>query len=79
MRFIEYLAKEGYQPFEGAVDTSVYTAFRCPHPHKGAWLYRPGSFQCAGCKEQCETDNPGGFQLFLGQPLGGKGDGEGRP
>ncbi len=78
MRFIEYLAREGYRPYEGAVDTSVYASFRCPHPHKASWLFRPGSYQCAGCKEQCETDNPGGFQLFLGQVPGRTGDREGR-
>lgn len=66
MKFTDYLAREGYRPFHGAVATSVYESFHCPHPDKGRWLFRPGSFQCAGCREQCETDSPSGFQLFLG-------------
>lgn len=76
MKFTEYLAREGYRPYEGAVDASVYAGFRCPNPDKAAWMYKPGSFQCAGCKEQCETDSPGGFQLFLG--MAGFEDREGR-
>ena len=67
MPFLEYLEKEGYTRFTGAVDESVYVFFDCPNPHKAVWYHHPGysSYQCAGCREQCETDDPKGFQLTL--------------
>ena len=67
MRFEVFLLEEGYQRFHGAVDEEVYVFFRCPHHHKAKWFVKrePLSFQCAGCKEQCETDGQDGFQLTL--------------
>lgn len=66
MRFLEYVKNEGYIPYSGAVDGKVYDFFNCPCPEKACWYYKDGSFQCVGCKEQCETDDGCGFQLFLG-------------
>lgn len=65
MRFTEYLKNAGYVLFLGTVDASVYASFRCVTPRKALWFHKEGSFQCAGCKEQCETDSPRGFQTFL--------------
>ena len=66
MRFVEYLKTSGYRLFRGTVDASVYTTFDCPWPRKAVWFFRDGSYQCAGCRRQCETDSPVGFQIFLG-------------
>lgn len=65
--FAEYLKQAGYVRFRGAVDARVYAFFACPHAHKARWYVHKGlhSFQCAGCKEQCETDDSQGFQLSL--------------
>ncbi|MGM0644917.1 MAG: DNA-binding protein [Thermodesulfobacteriota bacterium] len=67
MRFLRYLQKAGYVPFAGAVDPDVYAYFRCPHPERAKWYlhYAQGSFQCVGCREYCETDDPKGFQCLL--------------
>ena len=65
MRFKDYLVKNGYVLFRGSVDAQVYMFFECASPRKAIWYHKPGSFQCAGCKEQCETDSPLGFQRFL--------------
>ncbi|EPR43605.1 DNA-binding protein [Desulfovibrio sp. X2] len=65
MRFKEYLLKAGYRLFLGTVDSSVYEFFSCPQPRRAVWFHKPGSFQCAGCKNQCETDSTRGFQIFL--------------
>lgn len=65
MHFTDYLRKTGYKPFHGAVDAAVYADFGCQTPYKAVWYHKRGSFQCAGCKQQCETDSPRGFQLFL--------------
>lgn len=67
MRFLQYIKEEGYVPFEGEVHSSVYEYFRCENPAKAVWYYKEGSYQCTGCREQCETDSPVGFQAFLGQ------------
>ncbi len=66
MRFAQYVKEQGYRPFHGTVDASVYEAFRCAHPKKAVWHFKQGSYQCTGCREQCETDNAAGFQPFLG-------------
>lgn len=65
MRFKDYLKQAGYRLFHGTVDASVYIFFACPNPRRAVWFHKPGSFQCAGCKNQCETDSPAGFQVFL--------------
>ncbi|MBF0482919.1 MAG: DNA-binding protein [Desulfovibrionaceae bacterium] len=65
MRFVEYIRREGYQLFCGAVDAQVYSYFDCANPRKAIWYYKRGSYQCVGCREQCETDSPIGFQMFL--------------
>lgn len=70
MRFLDYLAAEGYRRFLGSVDERVYVYFECQHPKKARWYVREEgggrrSYQCAGCKLQCETDDPDGFQLEL--------------
>ncbi len=65
MKFTEYVKKEGYTRYRGAVDKSVYEYFQCPNPEKAAWYFKKGSYQCIGCKEQCETDSSEGFQMFL--------------
>jgi hypothetical protein len=65
MRFREQLRDAGYRLFLGTVDAAVYEDFHCKTPRKAVWLHKEGSFQCAGCKEQCETDSPKGFQIFL--------------
>lgn len=67
MSFVEYLKDTGYARFSGAVDERVYLFFHCPHPRKARWYLNPdlGSYQCVGCKERCETDDPEGFQLPL--------------
>jgi len=65
MRFTEYLKNTGYVLFLGTVDATVYEFFHCKTPRKAVWFHKEGSFQCAGCKEQCETDSSTGFQIFL--------------
>lgn len=65
MRFNEYIKKQGYEKYRGAVDKCVYEYFQCGCPEKAQWYYKEGSYQCIGCREQCETDSPEGFQLFL--------------
>ncbi|MFW5488659.1 MAG: DNA-binding protein [Desulfovibrio sp.] len=65
MRFVKYLRNSGYRLFRGTVDSSVYATFGCPSPRKAVWYFKEGSYQCAGCKRQCETDSPVGFQIFL--------------
>lgn len=65
MKFTEYIIKEGYVRYRGAVDDSVYEYFQCETPDKAKWFFKEGSYQCAGCKEQCETDSSDGFQMFL--------------
>ena len=65
MKFREYLKNEGYRLFLGTVDAQVYDYFDCPRPKKAVWFHKEGSYQCAGCRQQCETDQPVGFQIFL--------------
>ncbi|HMM38226.1 MAG TPA: DNA-binding protein [Desulfovibrio sp.] len=65
MRFVEYIRDQGYRRFRGNVDQSVYLGFHCPDPARAVWYYKEGSYQCTGCREQCETDSPEGFQTFL--------------
>lgn len=65
MRFLDFVRQQGYRQYHGTVSASVYAYFRCEHPAKARWYHRPGSFQCAGCAQQCETDSPDGFQIFL--------------
>ena len=65
MKFIEYIRQQGYRRYRGAVAVSVYDYFDCPHPGKAVWYHKPGSFQCTGCREQCETDSPEGFQTMM--------------
>lgn len=65
MKFTEYIKQEGYTRYRGAVDDSVYEYFQCPNPEKATWYFKQGSYQCTGCKEQCETDSSEGFQMFL--------------
>jgi hypothetical protein len=65
LRFVDYLKQTGYRLFNGTVDAEVYRFFTCRTPHKALWYHKNGSFQCAGCKQQCETDSPVGFQMFL--------------
>lgn len=65
MKFIEYIKKEGYRRFRGAVGDSVYEFFQCECSDRAVWYFKEGSYQCVGCKEQCETDSSEGFQLFL--------------
>lgn len=65
MRFLDFVRQQGYRPYHGTVSAAVYAYFRCANPGRAQWFHKPGSYQCAGCKEQCETDNPEGFQTFL--------------
>lgn len=65
MNFLQYIKEQGYIRYKGAVSASVYEYFRCPDSNKALWYYRKGSYQCVGCKEQCETDSCSGFQMFL--------------
>ncbi|WP_147822117.1 DNA-binding protein [Salidesulfovibrio onnuriiensis] len=65
MKFTEYLKKEGYVRYRGTVDKSVYEYFGCKCAHRAVWYHKKDSYQCAGCKEQCETPGPEGFQPFL--------------
>ena len=67
MRFKEYLLSMGYRPFCGQVDARVFAFFHCPHAERAVWYVNRAmcSFQCMGCPEQCETDDPQGFQPFL--------------
>lgn len=65
MKFVEYVKKEGYVRYHGAVAETVYEYFGCPDSEKAVWYFKEGSYQCCGCKEQCETDSSEGFQLFL--------------
>lgn len=65
MRFLDFIRQQGYRPYKGAVSASVYSYFQCPCPGKAQWHFKPGSYQCAGCSMQCETDSPDGFQTFL--------------
>ena len=65
MRFLDFVRQQGYRPYTGAVSASVYRYFRCANPARAQWFFKHGSFQCAGCKEQCETDSSDGFQIFL--------------
>lgn len=70
MKFVAYLQQQGYVRFTGAVDQRVYSYFNCSTPGKAKWYVKqsPASFQCAGCAEECETDDPDGFQLSLLSP-----------
>jgi len=65
MRFLDYIHQQGYLRYHGTVAASVYAYFRCADPARSQWYFKPGSYQCAGCKAQCETDSPEGFQTFL--------------
>jgi hypothetical protein len=65
MKFVTFLKQSGYRLFRGAVDARVYEFFQCPKPQRALWYHKEGSYQCAGCKIQCETDSPVGFQTFL--------------
>ncbi len=65
MRFLDYVRQQGYRRYTGTVSAAVYVYFRCENPGRAQWYFKPGSFQCAGCKAQCETDSPDGFQTFL--------------
>lgn len=65
MRFLDYVRQQGYRRYTGTVSAEVYAYFRCENPGRAQWWFKPGSFQCAGCKAQCETDSPDGFQTFL--------------
>ena len=65
MRFLEFVRQQGYHRHTGTESASVYAYFRCENPARAQWYFKPGSFQCAGCKAQCETDSPEGFQTFL--------------
>ena len=65
MRFLDFIKQQGYRPYHGSVDRSVYEYFQCESAHKARWFHKPGSYQCAGCAQQCETDSPEGFQTFL--------------
>jgi len=65
MRFRDYVLQQGYKRYTGTVSVAVYLYFRCENPGRAQWYFKPGSFQCAGCKAQCETDSPEGFQPFI--------------
>jgi len=65
MRFLTFVQQQGYRRYTGTVAASVYDYFRCANPGRAQWFFKPGSYQCAGCKAQCETDSPEGFQTFL--------------
>ena len=65
MRFLEFIRQQGYRPYHGTVTAAVYADLHCETPAKARWFHRPGSFQCAGCAQQCETDSSDGFQHFL--------------
>lgn len=65
MRFREYIKKEGYVRYRGAVSETVYQYFRCEDSSRAVWYHKEDSYQCVGCREQCETDSSEGFQLFL--------------
>ena len=67
MRFLEYLKRSGYRPFQGTTTAGVYRFFACPHPAKARWYVnrKSGSFQCVGCALYCETDEQRYFQRFL--------------
>jgi len=65
MRFLDYLRQQGYKRYTGTVSVAIYEYFRCENAGRAQWFFKPGSFQCAGCRAQCETDSPEGFQTFL--------------
>lgn len=65
MRFLDHLKQQGYRPYTGSVDRSVYEYFQCETAHKARWYHKPGSWQCAGCRQHCETNIADGFQSFL--------------
>ncbi len=65
MRFLDFVRQQGYRPYHGAVSAAVYAYFRCEHPGRAQWFHKPGSYQCAGCRMQCETDSAEGFQILL--------------
>lgn len=65
MRFTDYIKEQGYGRYRGSVSEKVYEYFGCPDSRKAKWYYKEGSYQCVGCREQCETDSQDGFQLFL--------------
>lgn len=65
MRFLDFIRQQGYRRYTGSVSASVYDYFRCATPGRAKWFFKPGSYQCAGCKAQCETDSAEGFQTFI--------------
>lgn len=65
MRFQDYVRQQGYKRYMGTVSAAVYAYLRCETPARAQWWFKPGSYQCSGCKAQCETDSPEGFQTFL--------------
>lgn len=65
MKFREYVKQEGYVRYRGAVSEKIYEYFQCKDSSRAVWYHKKDSFQCVGCREQCETDSSEGFQLFL--------------
>ena len=75
---IVQLVANGWRPYNGTVDDSVYAGVGCPHAPvlEGApgarrgktvpsWFYRADIFLCLGCGRRCTLNRPRGFQAPL--------------
>jgi hypothetical protein len=61
------LLRNGFRPYEGAVDGQVYESLRCPNPNKAAWFVRDrdATYFCLGCARHCLKVAPVGFQVSM--------------
>lgn len=76
------LTKEGWQPYAGRPDKSVYEKLKCGlalqnnkrHGRGPFWFVRGDVFCCIGCANRCVLKNPSGFiyPLPFGCPIGPK-------
>lgn len=65
VREILDLLRDGYAPYRGPVEGTVYEGVDCRTPKAATWFCKGRTYICLGCARHCTLAHPSGFQLTL--------------
>lgn len=57
--------RDGWRPFRGHVDGSVYGRLDCRRSSRARWLTRDDAYLCLGCDRRCAVADGDGMQRAL--------------
>jgi len=67
-RTLRKMLADGFEQYNGLIESGVYERLECPDPKKVYWVSDGIIYHCLGCNKRCTPKNLSGFQTVLPKP-----------